>query len=66
MKITLKQIRQCNYCKTGFFTFCEKYKINWRLFTRGGIDSDELLKLCNNDYLAIKAVEFAKKDQGVK
>lgn len=47
------------YCRKGLRFFFTKYGLDYQDFRFNGIDSDVLLKACNNDSMAIKVVEVA-------
>lgn len=57
MTVTLMDARSCNYCITGIRLFFKKHGLDFRAFTKSGIEDSVLLSL--NDSMANKVVEAA-------
>lgn len=64
--VKMTHARQAKYCAPGMRLYCKRFGLDYLDFVKNGISADKLLKLTNNDALAVKAVEIAKWADQVK
>lgn len=57
--VRMAHLRRLGYCGSGVRVFFEKFNLDYSDFLKNGIDADTLLQACNNDYMAVRAVEVA-------
>lgn len=50
------------YCKKGAKKYMVDHGFNWDVFVKTGYPADEILAATGNDTLAVRAVEFARKE----
>lgn len=61
MKVSVRDLRKCNYCIKGAKVFFMKHNLDWEKFKRGGIEANELE--ATKDGMALKLVEAVKNGQ---
>lgn len=57
--VRMPHMRHLGYCSSGVRAFFEKFDLDYVDFLKNGIDSDVLLRACNNDHMALRVVEVA-------
>ena len=61
MIITMRHIREANYCARGARLFCANHGIDWSDFVKNGIDESELEGI--DDAMLATVIEVARGQQ---
>lgn len=55
--VTMQHIREAKMCSRGARSFFERHGLDWDLFLKQGIESEQLVK--TGDAMALRVVEVA-------
>lgn len=59
VRVYIQDARSVRYCSRGLRAFCESHGLDWELFLKEGLDSDDLEKI--DDAMLKKVIDNAKR-----
>lgn len=57
--VRMEHLRELRYCARGVRFFFQRHNLDYTLFLSEGIEAEKLLRVTNNDGMAVAAVEVA-------
>jgi hypothetical protein len=57
--VRMEHLRELRYCARGVRSFFQRHNLDYTVFLSDGIEAGELLRVTNNDGMAVAAVEVA-------